>query len=94
MRVGLGTLLLDQRSIDLSGSREKEGHFLYKNFESFDMRYHLLYLLHHPQIPLLWKLNPQWDHQAGMACDASFRSSQKVFIIKVAFFFFCTTNVD
>ena len=26
------TLLLDQRSIDLSGAQEKEGHFHYKNF--------------------------------------------------------------
>ena len=26
------TLLLDERSIDLSGAREKEGHFHYKNF--------------------------------------------------------------
>ena len=26
------TLLLDRRSIDLSGAREKEGHFHYKNF--------------------------------------------------------------
>ena len=27
-----GTLLLDRRSIDLSGARENEGHFHYKNF--------------------------------------------------------------
>ena len=26
------TLLLDRRSIDISGAREKEGHFHYKNF--------------------------------------------------------------
>ena len=26
------TLLLDRRSIDLNGAREKEGHFDYKNF--------------------------------------------------------------
>ena len=26
------SLLLDRRSIDLSGAREKEGHFHYKNF--------------------------------------------------------------
>ena len=26
------TLLLDRRSINLSGAREKEGHFHYKNF--------------------------------------------------------------
>ena len=26
------TLLLDQRSIDLNGAQEKEGHFHYKNF--------------------------------------------------------------
>ena len=26
------TLLLDRRSIDLSGAQEKEGHFHYKNF--------------------------------------------------------------
>ena len=28
----IGALLLDRRSIDLSGAREKEGHFHYKNF--------------------------------------------------------------
>ena len=27
-----GALLLDRRSIDLGGAREKEGHFHYKNF--------------------------------------------------------------
>ena len=44
-------LLLDRRSIDLSGAREKEGHFHYKNFLSASKRYHMPYLLHHPQIP-------------------------------------------
>ena len=29
---GFPSLLLDRRSIDLSGAREKEGHFHYKNF--------------------------------------------------------------
>ena len=28
----VSSLLLDQRSIDLNGAREKEGHFHYKNF--------------------------------------------------------------
>ena len=28
----IATLLLDRRSIDLSGAQEKEGHFHYKNF--------------------------------------------------------------
>ena len=29
---GVITLVLDRRSIDLSGAQEKEGHFHYKNF--------------------------------------------------------------
>ena len=45
------TLLLDLRSIDIGGAQEKEGHFHYKNFESFEMRYLMPYLLHHPKIP-------------------------------------------
>ena len=32
MKVNNTSLLLDRRSIDLSGAREKEGHFHYKNF--------------------------------------------------------------
>ena len=32
LHVLTGALLLDRRSIDLSGAREKEGHFHFKNF--------------------------------------------------------------
>ena len=46
------------------------------------------YLLHHPKIPLLWiqsqfSVKGFWDDGVGMACDASFRSSQTVFLMKV-----------
>ena len=38
----------------IGGAQEKEGHFHNKkNFESLEMRCHIPYLLHHPQIPLL-----------------------------------------
>ena len=48
-------LLLDQGSIIIRGSWEKEGHSRYKTFfESFEIKYHMPYLFDNSKISLLW----------------------------------------
>ena len=57
-----GTTLKSKTNFHCRFSSNKRPLSLEILFESFEMRYHMPYLLHHPQIPILWirlKPNPQ-----------------------------------
>ena len=94
------SLLLDWRSIDLSGAQEKQGHFHYNNSlraSEWGITCHTCSII--PKT-LYWGLGLSLTHSKGILgwwssiCDTSFWSSQKVFIMKVTFFFSCTIGVD